>query len=104
MNITYQTEEMREACHDLRAATRLYGKQIAKKLHRKIALLNAASNLAQLMSFDNNAHWLEGDRHWQFSVPLAQGYSLVLSPPDNSTRAPQELEAMIVIKVEDYHR
>jgi toxin HigB-1 len=104
MNLTYQTEEMREACHDLQVATRQYGKQIAKKLHKKIALLNAASNLAQLMSFDNNAHWLEGNRHWQFSIPLAQGHSLLLTPPDRATRAPQELEAMEVIKVEDYHR
>lgn len=103
MNITYQTEGIKEACHDLRVATGLYGKQIAKKLHRKVALLNAATNLAHLMSFDNNAHWLSGNRHWQFSIPLAQGYSLILTPLDKSTRAPQDLEAMLIVTVEDYH-
>lgn len=104
MNITYQSQEMREACHNIGVATKLYGKQIANKLHRKVALLNAANNLAELMSFDNKAHWLQGNRHWQFSIPLAQGYSLLLTPLDQLTRAPKVLEAMIIIKVEDYHQ
>lgn len=104
MTITYRTQEMKEACHDLRVATRLYGKQIAKKLHRKVALLDAAKDLADLMRFDNNAHWLQGNRNWDFSIPLASGYSLVLRPVHRDTRAPQSHEAMLIITVEDYHR
>lgn len=103
MNITYQTEQMKEACHDIRVATKLYGKQIAKKLHRKVDLLDAAKNLSDLMRFDNNAHWLEGNRHWEFSIPLASGYSLLLTPISKETRAPQDVEAMLILKVEDYH-
>ncbi|MGD0284299.1 MAG: hypothetical protein ABSB12_01760 [Candidatus Saccharimonadales bacterium] len=104
MIITYRTAEVKEACHDLHAATETFGKQIARKLHRKIALLDAAKNLAHLMSFDNNAHWLQGNRQWQFSIPLAQGCSLLLTPLDRSTRSPQEIEAMEIINVEDYHK
>lgn len=103
MNITYQTEQMKEACHDIRVATKLYGKQIAKKLHRKINLLDGAKNLSDLMRFDNNAHWLEGNRHWEFSIPLASGCSLLLTPISKETRAPQDVEAMLILKVEDYH-
>lgn len=99
----YYNDNMKEACHDLRVATKNYGKQIAKKLHRKIALLNAAETLRELMSFDNHAHWLKGTRQWDFSIPLANGYSLILQPMHQNSKAPQDHKEMRVIKIEDYH-
>lgn len=102
MKLNYN-DEIKEACHDLYVATRLYGKQLAKKLHRKIALLNAAESLSEFMSFDNKAHWLQGKRQWDFSIPLANGYSLILQPVYRESRAPQEHTEMNVLKIEDYH-
>jgi len=99
----YYGNEMEEACHDIRIATKVYGKQIARKLHKKVALLVAAETLSHLMSFDNHAHWLEGDRKWYFSIPLANGYSLILRPLHHETRAPQEHTEMTIETIEDYH-
>jgi plasmid maintenance system killer protein len=99
----HYNDNMKEACHDLHVAKSSYGKQIANKLHRKVALLNAADTLREFMAFDNHAHWLQGNRQWDFSVPLANGNSLILQPIHLNSRAPQEHNEMKVIKIEDYH-
>jgi len=96
-------DDMKEVCHDIHAATRTYGKQIAKKLHRKVALLIAAESLSHFMSFDNNAHWLVGNRHWEFSIPLSKGYSLILKPIHKESKAPQDHFTMTIVTIEDYH-
>jgi len=96
-------DNMKEACHDIHVATRIYGKQIARKLHRKITLLIAAETLSNFMSFDNNAHWLTGNRNWEFSIPLSNGYSIILTPNHKESKAPQDHFIMTITTIEDYH-
>lgn len=104
MVISYDDDDMREVCHDLQVASKRFGKQVARKIHRKMASLDASATLADYIKLDVRSHWLEGNRHWEFSIPLALGKSLLLTPLNRTTRAHLEIDAMKILRVEDYHR
>lgn len=105
MNLTYDDEELKEICHDPRHATRKLGKKNANKLHAKIALLDASKNLRDLIRFDPKAHWLQGARKWDFSIPLTDGISLVLTAINRAAdREHSKHEEMKVKSIEDYHK
>ena len=104
MEIEYQDHKVQKYCLDNRLALSKFGTKVAKRLQRTIAVVYAASNMADVKAVLPKSHWLEGNRHWQISIPLADGKSLVLEALNKESREWAKHNSMIIQAVEDYHK
>jgi plasmid maintenance system killer protein len=83
MEIEITNNKLRKAATDLKAATKQYGAQMAKKLHNRIAALKAANSLGVFWppeSGPERCHELRGDAAGTFTVDLVQPYRLLFQP------------------------
>lgn len=77
MNIQYRDKRLRQLC-EVRAATeKQLGAQCAAKLRVRLAALEAATRVTDLVA--GNPHPLKGDRAGHFALALAGGARLVFS-------------------------
>lgn len=103
MIIEFNREEDEQLCTQQGIARVAHGIANEKKLLRIITALNGAVTLRDLKAINPKAHWLEGDRYWQVSVPLADGKRLILEPLEYITREWHKIEAVRFIEITDYH-
>jgi plasmid maintenance system killer protein len=83
MEIEIPNNKLRKAALDLKAATKQYGSQMAKKLHNRIVSLKAADSLGVFWppeSGPERCHELRGDSAGTFTVDLVQPYRLLFQP------------------------
>jgi len=104
MIIEFNREEEEQLCTQQGIARVRYGVANEKKLHRIIAIISNAESLRDVRAVCPKAHWLEGDRHWQISIPLADGNRLILEPLAYTTREWHKIEAVRFIEITDYHK
>jgi plasmid maintenance system killer protein len=104
MEIEYGDTKVRKYCYDNRVALSRFGEKVAKKLKKIIAILHSAKTMADVSAVQPKAHWLQGDRHWQISIPLADGKSLVIEPVRRESREWAKLDSIKIIAVENYHK
>lgn len=78
MHIEFSSVDLKELCESERRAVRELGRPCAKKLFARLADLNAAENVSELIA--GRPHPLKGDRAGQFAVRLEGGKRLVFSP------------------------
>lgn len=103
MEIDYKDHKIRKYCLDNRLASSKFGIKVAKRLEHTMAILNAASNMAEVRAVLLKTHWLQGSRHWQISIPLADGKSLILETPNEETREWDKQDSIVIKTIEDYH-
>ena len=104
MDIGYKDNKICKYCLDNRLASSKFGIKVAKRLKHTIAVLNAASNMSEVKSVLPKTHWLQGDRHRQMSVPLADGKSLILETLNEETREWDKQDSIVIATIEDYHK
>ena len=78
MELRFKDKKLREICENQAVATRKLGDQRARKLRARLADIEAADKVTDLMA--GNPHPLKGDRLGQFAVDLAGGWGLVFDP------------------------
>lgn len=77
MNLAYKTNKWEKSLTDPRAIQKTYG-TMAKRVAQRMAQLNAAGNLAELMTYPAaNCHPLTGDRSGEWAVDLSGNYRLI---------------------------
>lgn len=108
MEIGFKDKKLRELCEKQAVARKKLGDACARKLHVRLADLEAAEAVADLVA--GNPHPLKHDRAGQFALDLAGGYRLVFAPANDP--APRKPDASIdwsqvtIICIEfigDYH-
>lgn len=108
MEIGFKDRKLRELCEKQAVARRKLGDACARKLHARLADLEAAEAVTDLVA--GNPHPLKRDRAGQFALDLAGGYRLVFAPANDPT--PRKPDASIdwsqvtIVCVEfigDYH-
>lgn len=108
MKINFKNRKLRELCEQRAAAERKLGTPSARKLRTRLAELEAAGNVTDLVV--GSPHPLKGDRSGQFALDLHGGQRLVFAPDHD----PQPLRpdgaidwsAVTIICIEfigDYH-
>ncbi len=78
MQIRYKDKKLRDLCEKKAVAEKKLGAACAGKLRRRLADLEAASRVSELVV--GHPHPLRGDRNGQFSLSLAGGWRLLFSP------------------------
>ena len=81
MDITFKGSKVKQLCENRRAAECQLGADCAKKLRTRLADLEAAANVFELVA--GRPHPLKGERQGQFAVDLAGGRRLVFEPNHN---------------------
>lgn len=104
MEIGYGDNKVQKYCLDNRSASKKFGIKVAKRLRTTVAAINAATTMADVKSALPKSHWLKGNRHWQISIPLADGKSLILEPSTRKSREWAKCDSMIIKAIEDYHK
>ena len=110
MEIRFTSERLRDECNDSKALVRLYGKQGAKHLRRRLDDLAAAPNLEAMRPLPGKCHELAGDRKGQLAMTVTGAKRLIFEPVDpDSARKPDgglewaQVTAVRILGVEDYH-
>ena len=80
MKIDYREKRLRAICLDSRKADKELGRNVAKKLQRRLADLDAADYVRELVA--GNPHPLAGDRQGQFALDIGGGNRLVFEPDE----------------------
>lgn len=81
MEIDFKDKKLRELCEQERVAERKLGAACARKLRSRLADLQAANCVTDLVA--GRPHTLDGNRAGQFAVDLAGGRRLVFEPDHN---------------------
>lgn len=106
--IRFKDRKLRELCEKQAVARKKLGDACARKLHVRLADLEAAEAVTDLVA--GNPHPLKHDRAGQFALDLVGGYRLVFAPANDPT--PRKSDASIdwsqvtIICIEfigDYH-
>lgn len=81
MDITFLNDKMKRLSDNRRAAERRFGAVCARKLRVRLADLEAAAAVSELVA--GRPHPLKRDRQGQFAMDLAGGTRLVFEPNHN---------------------
>ena len=108
MDIDYRDDKLRELCEQRAAAEKRLGAACARKLRTRLADLDAAGCVTELVA--GRPHPLQGDRLGEFALDLTGGVRLVFEPDHDPTprRADESIDWFNVTKVRivyigDYH-
>lgn len=78
MDIRFRNKKLREVCEQREVAVKTMGPLSAQKLSIRLAALEAASCVSDLVA--GRPHELTGQRAGQFALDLSGGWRLVFSP------------------------
>jgi toxin HigB-1 len=100
MDIAFKNNHLKELCENSRYAKRELGEACAKKLHARIADIQAAANVTELIA--GKPHPLTGKNDYmKYSIQLDGGNRLVFVPDLNPIprRADGGIDWMLVTRV-----
>ncbi len=111
MNITFRIRKLERVFNSADNLKRAYGRQRAKTIERRMAVLKAAPALASVPTRPpERRHMLQGKRHEQFAVDLDQPYRLVFRPDqdplprkDDGGLDVEKVTTVKIVEVIDYH-
>jgi plasmid maintenance system killer protein len=111
MDIDFRTTKLRKACSSDKAMRAEWGDQMAKKLKRRLADLEAAVCLEDMRALPGRFHQLKGDRSGEFAAALSGQYRLIFRPDHDPVPTMKDggvdwaqITALVVIDVGvDYH-
>lgn len=108
MNITFKRNADRKLAEDGSAAVKKLGPDCARQLRARLADLNAAQVVGELVA--GQPHPLKGDKLGKFAVRLSGGQRLVLEAADDPVPTTAEshidwprVSRVHVIFIGDYH-
>jgi len=110
MRIYFATTKLRKICAEHTKMVKEWGRVRAKKIQRRLDELNAAEVLEDLRNAPGRLHELTGDRAGELAFDLDGPYRLILEPADRPVPEKEDggldwnrVQAVTVLKVEDYH-
>ncbi len=110
MEIGFRTKKLRKACSTDKAMRAKWGGQMAKKLRRRLADLEAAATLEEMRNLPGRCHELIGDLAGHLAVDLKHPNRLIFCPghdpvpkKDDGGLDWNQVTNILVTDVEDYH-
>ncbi|MBR5071615.1 MAG: type II toxin-antitoxin system RelE/ParE family toxin [Oscillospiraceae bacterium] len=98
MKIIYKTKKLERICTDAKTAIKVYGREMANKIHQRIDEISAADSIEMMLRFHiGRCHQLSQNRKGQFAVDLIHPYRLVFE------KIGEEIQAVQIIEIVDYH-
>jgi proteic killer suppression protein len=111
MKIIFSSRKLAKICSSEKESIRTWGKDNARRVHVRLAQLQAAETLADVIALPfGRCHALKGDRKGQFSVDVRHPFRLIFEPAhdpvptkDDGGLDPAKITRVRVLSVEDYH-
>ncbi len=111
MDITFRIRKLEKLCSSERALVREFGEACARKIARRLVVLEAAECLAHVSHLPpERRHELSGNREGEFAVDAQHPFRLVFrpshNPPPRKDDGGVDLErvtAIEILEIEDYH-
>jgi proteic killer suppression protein len=110
VEIVFANKKFEKLCNDLKALTKAYGKDSAKKIRRRLDDMKAAADLEVCRKLPGGYHELTGDRKGQISCDAGGGLRLIFKPASNPPPAKPDggldwskVTAVIVLEITNYH-
>lgn len=107
VDIYFASRKLEKLCSDNREAVKVLGADSARKLRARLADLQAADTVSELVA--GRPHPLTGNRARQFALDLAGGQRLVFQPKRvGAAKAPatpdwKRITAVEILFIGDYH-
>jgi toxin HigB-1 len=108
MEITFSDHKLQKLCEQLKIANKKLGKDCARKLRSRLADLEAATSVQDLVA--GRPHPLKGDRIGQFALDLQGGKRLVFESANDPIPYQEDgsiywaqVTAVRIVFVGDYH-
>ena len=98
MQITYKNKQLKEVCENATEARKLYGQNMARKIHQRISEMTVADSVDMMIKYRiGRCHLLSGNMKGQYAVDLEHPYRLVFKKVEN------EIEIVKILEIVDYH-
>lgn len=98
MDITYKNKKIEGVCTDAKTAERIYGRQMAEKIHQRIDQISAVDTVETMIQFHiGRCHRLTQNRKGQYAVDLVHPYRLVFEKNGD------EIQIANILEIVDYH-
>jgi proteic killer suppression protein len=110
VDIVFVNERAAAEWNSLKALSRSYGAENARRVLRRLDELRAAPNLETMRTLPGRCHELKGDRAGQLAIDVRHPYRLIFEPANEPL--PQKADGGLdwtgvtsirIIEVEDYH-
>lgn len=80
MDVQFRTPKLKKHFEDNRAATKAYGKQVARKYIERVNIIKQTHDFEELKLLPGlNCHSLRGNRKGQWAVKLTDSYRLIFT-------------------------
>ena len=98
VEITYKSNKIKKVCTDPKVAERVYGREMAEKVHQRIDEIGAADTVEMMIQFHiGRCHPLVQNRKGQYAVDLVHPYRLVFEKNGD------EIQIANILEIVDYH-
>ena len=110
MDVEFSTKKLMKACSSEKAMKAKWGPELAKKLKRRLADLEAANTLEEVRNLPGRCPELREDRKGQLAMDLVHPLRLLFRPNHDPVPAKpdggldwQQITGIEVLEVCDYH-
>ena len=111
MDVSFKDNKLAKTCNSEKALLKAYGEANARKIMRRLTLLEAAAALSDVpITPPTRRHELKGDRKGQFAIDVKQPFRIVLEPAHDPVPTKEDdgidlaaVTAIEIITIEDYH-
>lgn len=98
MDITYNNKKIEKVCTNAKTAERIYGREMADKIHQRIDEISAADTVEMMIKFHiGRCHMLKQNRKGQYAVDLVHPYRLVFE------KNGEKIQIANILEIVDYH-
>lgn len=98
LDITYSNNKIKKICTDGKVAERIYGIEMAHKIHQRIDEISAADTVEMMIKYHiGRCHPLSYDRKGQYALDLVHPYRLVFEKNGN------KIQVANILEIVDYH-
>lgn len=98
MEIIYISEDVEELLNNPRELQRLYGKDVAQKVRKRLSDIKDAKDMWDLINFPGKFEPLTGDRHGQYTMRLDRRLRLLM------VRAEGDTPTACILGIDDPHQ
>ncbi len=98
MQILYRSHKIEKICTVASEAVKLYGLDMARKIHQRIDELSAAESVSEMVQYGiGRCHLLKGNRKGEYALDLVHPYRLVFKIVNDS------IDIVCIREIVDYH-
>lgn len=103
MHITYKTKSLEKECLDISKATRSYGINCARILHRRIREIKASESIEEMINYKiGRCHALKGNYDGKYALDLEHPFRLIFERIKSSDTI-CDIQIVLLLEVKDYH-